>query len=617
MTWRHRVVVAALAIAVAVGGTVATARKKKPKPLLPPFDVTLVSPSSVLAGSGAAVTVVVTPTGTKRKRKAVLQRIDADGRAVGTAAKLRDDGKAPDVAKRDGQLSGTVTIDDGSPAVVLLRVKGTKKQPGSVPVAVLVTNAPAPLAALFPTLYGPDPPSHRLEPIDEPLASQFAGAIAQVLPPVDDRLLVLSSGPAVSGTARLRPLASPPEFKMGGSTTNTAADTQMGKVLDELAMLGLDVTPLRSALGETRFHQEGAQVGGFMLDGSRGVNGLTVVSNPHPRAKLPTTDATGANVMIIPANFTNHVILETANMTSLMNDPIVDATKGQLGAGASTAVHELVHAMVFEQGCYGSSDDDETFVDTVEGMINLQVSIGLKKKAGQPTTAEDADMACRLADLWEKEPKGRPCLMKLGYTLPTGVQLSATPFLLFTSPVGGPATPTSQQANVTSTPSICGRASIRAGRQFDMDIVPRKGGTAFAINVTAYPTIIDDGGNTANLPPGNYTNFIDVESPSALVSPQTVTVGLTVTAAGRAVRLGAATGTLAGGSEVCLADVQNGCVNPAHEPFCAYAHLHGAAGITITGVSGGPFPDPAQNACGFGEVITKPGCAADTLPSCN
>jgi hypothetical protein len=613
--------VAALAIAVAVGGpiagTVATARKKKPKPLLPPFDVTLVSPSSVVAGSGAPITVVATPTGTARKRKAVLQRIDATGRVLGTAAKLRDDGRAPDVAKRDGRLTGTVTLDDASPAVVLLRVKGPKKRPGSVPVAVLVTNDPAPLAALFPALYGPEPPSHRLETIDDPLASEFAAAIAQVLPPVDDRLLVLSSGPAASEAVRLRPLASPPEFRMGGATTNAAADTQVGKVLDELGMLGLDVTPLRSALGETQFHQEGPQVGGFMLDSSRGVNGLTVVSNAHPRAKLPTTDASGAAVMIIPANFTNHVILETANMTSLMNDPIVDATKGQLGAGASTAIHELVHSMVFEEGCYGANDNDEPFVDTVEGVINLQVSIGLKKKAGQPTTAEDADMACRIADLWESEPKGRPCLMKLGYSLPTGVSMSATGFLLFTSPVGGPATPSSQPASVTSTPSICARASIRVDRQFDMDIVPRKGGTTFAINVTAYPTLIDDEGNAVNLPPGNYTNFIEVTSPSALVSPVLVTVGLTVTAPGRAVRLGAALGTQAAGSEVCLANIQGGCVNPAHDPICAYVHLHGGDGITITGVSGGPFPDPAAMGCGYGEVISKPACGPDTLPACN
>ena len=617
MTWRHRVVVAALAIAVAIGGTVATARKKKPKPLLPPFDVTLVSPSSVVAGTGATVTVVAMPTGKGRKRKAVLQRIDADGRVAGTAAKLRDDGKPPDAAKRDGLLSGTVTIDDASPAVVLLRVKGPKKRPGSVPVAVLVTNDPAPLAALFPALYGFDPPSHRLEAIDEPLVSQFAAAIAQVLPPIDDGLLVLSSGPAAAVAGRVRPRATPPSFSMGSATTNAAADTQMGKVLDELGMLGLDVTPLRSALGETRFHQEGPQVGGFMLDSARGVNGLTVVSNAHPRAKLPTTDAAGAQVMIVPANFTNHVILETANMTSLMNDPIIDTTKGRLGAGASTAIHELVHAMVFEEGCYGSNDDDEPFVDTVEGMINLQVSIGLKKKAGQPTTAEDADMACRLADLWEKEPKGQPCLQKLGYSLPTGVQLSVTQFLLFTSPVGGPATPTSQPASVASTPSICARATIRADRQFDMDIVPRKGGTGFAINVTAYPTFIDESGNTVNLPPGNYTNFINVESPSAVVSPVAVTVGLTVTAPGRAVRLGAALGTQAAGSEVCLSQIQGGCVNPAHEPICAYVHLHGGDGVTITGVTGGPFPDPAAMGCGYGEVFGKPACGPDTLPACH
>lgn len=616
MTWRRTLVVA-LAVAVAIGGGAATARKKKPRSALPPFDVTLVDPSSAVAGSGATVTVVATPTGKARKKKAILQRIDAGGGVLGTAARLRDDGRAPDVARRDGLLTGALTIDDAEPGLVLLRVKGTKKRPGSATVAVLVTRDLQPLADLFPSLIGADEPSHRLEPILEPLAGQLAAAAAQVLPPADDLLLTVTATPAAGVAGRPRPLVT--TYKMGNATTNTAADTQVGKVLDDLAMLGVDVTSLRTTLAKTNFHQEGPQCGGFLLNTSRGVNGLTIVRSLKWNAKLETTDATNTAVAVVPANFSNHVILNAANMTSLLAGPNVDTQNKRLGSGASTALHELIHAMGSEEGCFDPfNDDDEPFVDAMEGIINLKVQIELDKKAGNPTTGSENDLTCRLAELWESQEKGRPCLMKLGFSVPTNVALAPNPgFVMFTAEVGGPASPASNTVVVQSTPPVCARAKIRNPRQFDMSIDVRKGVTPLTITVTASPTLPQDDGSIMNLPPGNYTNFIEIDSPSGAQGPIAVTVGLRVNAPGRAVRLGAAIGGQAQGAEVCLATIQGGCVNPAHEPICAYTHLHGPDGITITGVAGGPFADPASTGCGYGEVITKAGCGADTLPACH
>jgi hypothetical protein len=42
-----------------------------------------------------------------------------------------------------------------------------------------------------------------------------------------------------------------------------------------------------------------------------------------------------------------------------------------------------------------------------------------------------------------------------------------------------------------------------------------------------------------------------------------------------------------------------------------------ADGITIAGVTDGPFVDPMSTGCGFGEVFAKVGCGADTVPSCH
>lgn len=93
----------------------------------------------------------------------------------------------------------------------------------------------------------------------------------------------------------------------------------------------------------------------------------------------------------------------------------------------------------------------------------------------------------------------------------------------------------------------------------------------------------------------------------------------TTTIAGRAVKLLFATGGNAAASHLCLSRVTGGCVTPAHLPFCAYTHLHENTGAGI-GIDGdGPYPDPEatmSEPCGYGEVVTVPGCGPDTIPPC-
>ena len=90
----------------------------------------------------------------------------------------------------------------------------------------------------------------------------------------------------------------------------------------------------------------------------------------------------------------------------------------------------------------------------------------------------------------------------------------------------------------------------------------------------------------------------------------------------RAVRLnhtlGSATGPYQKDVVVTLNRIANGRLNPAHEPFCAYEHLHALspAGIGIAdavGVISGPYPDPDTGGCGYGQIITVPVAAATVI----
>lgn len=73
------------------------------------------------------------------------------------------------------------------------------------------------------------------------------------------------------------------------------------------------------------------------------------------------------------------------------------------------------------------------------------------------------------------------------------------------------------------------------------------------------------------------------------------------------------------GDTAWVVRVTGACVTPAHPPFCAYTHLHDATGAGI-GIDGdGPYPDPEatmDEPCGYGPVVTVPGCGPDTVPPC-
>jgi hypothetical protein len=60
-------------------------------------------------------------------------------------------------------------------------------------------------------------------------------------------------------------------------------------------------------------------------------------------------------------------------------------------------------------------------------------------------------------------------------------------------------------------------------------------------------------------------------------------------------------------------------VAAAHLPNCSYVHLHAdnEFGIGIDGA--GPYQDPHISMgvqCGYGEVVTVPGCGPDSVPPC-
>ena len=108
---------------------------------------------------------------------------------------------------------------------------------------------------------------------------------------------------------------------------------------------------------------------------------------------------------------------------------------------------------------------------------------------------------------------------------------------------------------------------------------------------------------------------------ASVTSSTTGTSGpTTTTIAGRAVTLLFQTGTFAAGTQLCLSRITGGCITPAHLPNCSYVHLHEHTGAGV-GIDGdGPYPDPFDTMgqpCGYGEIVTIPGCGPDSLPACN
>jgi hypothetical protein len=122
--------------------------------------------------------------------------------------------------------------------------------------------------------------------------------------------------------------------------------------------------------------------------------------------------------------------------------------------------------MAWEESCYDPfNDDDETFVDSMEGILNLKISIELKKRAKQPVAGGDAD------DAPVHRGAGR-C---------------------------GDAEP----VKLGAVPAICVRVAIKRPAQFTMDVSPRKKATDVDVSVTAAATTFDDQGTEVPLAPGD------------------------------------------------------------------------------------------------------------------
>lgn len=434
--------------------------------------------------------------------------------------------------------------------------------------------------------------------LSDPDSTLLGTAIQQVFGL--DEVLVVAEDATASPIAALVPRGAP-KIKLGNTQGNAVAKQKTIDTLKEMSDLGITTGPLFNALSLTALHREGPEAGGMTLNRARGVLGLTIVRSYLPRAALPTTNGEGKPVTLIPQGAINHVILAREKMDEFLDKNPIDPATMKLTSGASTLIHELVHAMAFEEGCYDPyADEDEPFVDQMEAIINLKITATLKKRAKKDASGDERDLTCRLADLYEAEPKGRKCMEKLGFTVPLNVQLSATPgFLLFTAVQGGPATPNPQTSKLAATPSICVKMAIRNPRQFTMDITPRKKATDQDLSVSAAATTVTETGEMA-LAPGNYENTIEITSPSLLVNPTTILVGLKVTA-NQAVQL---TDTLSpdfpAGAVICLSRIVGGHV--AGPDACPTSHYHGGGGtITIDGK--GPFADPHPTSCGFGPIV--------------
>jgi hypothetical protein len=342
------------------------------------------------------------------------------------------------------------------------------------------------------------------------------------------------------------------------------------------------------------------------LNVARGVNGLTIVARFN--STTPTTDAQGQEVRIVHEGTIHHIILSKKAMEDLLAKPPIDPNTQKLGFGASTLVHELVHMVAYREGCYDPlADDDEPFAHAMEDLINDKVHITQRKKQGQNTDAEERALTCRLADLFEKEPKGRRCMQLFGFTVPEGMLLQVSAAgLVFTAEQGQPAQPPTRTVTVSAldpqsggAAQICFTRKIRRKNHIIAEVTPG-GKKATSQELTVSVTTTDESGNPR--PPGVYEDFVDISSPSA-ISPQTVIVRLKITGPG--VKLDhTLNDKFTAGKVICLGRITGGKVS--YPDLCPSAHLHATApqGITIDGE--GPFPDSNPTSCGYGVIVQCP-----------
>ena len=200
------------------------------------------------------------------------------------------------------------------------------------------------------------------------------GQVPVEIGPADIELLVFHTPAPVAGSARAPKV-----------TPNWVADPQIATTVSGLvgsmdiwwgnAFYPNAVSPYSQALKATDFHAEGsAGAGGLMVNKATG-QGVTFF--PATPGKLWGTNARnttyGPNV-VINTTTRYHTLLLTAEAADLQAGTVFDAS-GNLVEGAKTALHELIHVVLDQQGQGAKDDSGDAFVGNLDNLVVQKVEM--------------------------------------------------------------------------------------------------------------------------------------------------------------------------------------------------------------------------------------------------
>jgi hypothetical protein len=244
-----------------------------------------------------------------------------------------------------------------------------------------------------------------IKPVDLPTPAPLLDAMADELGP--PRLVAITIDPAAFERV---PLVFFPEdltvslgvddTLRGGSTAVHDPEIAEGveALLDTLDGLGIDTTALRNAFAATHFHAEGTQAGGVR------------VSATGDAATFFPGFAPYNGYLIYVYDGRSHTVFRSADAQALRDaDFLAGNALAEVG---STALHELIHTILFQTLC-GVDDDGDLLVAALEAALRAKIDIELQRRAsGVPNPTQVRDYSQAVRDV--QDLGGEDCLKVLG-----------------------------------------------------------------------------------------------------------------------------------------------------------------------------------------------------------
>ena len=357
----------------------------------------------------------------------------------------------------------------------------------------------------------------------------------------------------------------------GTATADATIKASLQTLITALSNAGCPMGLFQTALNQTSFHQEGNQAGG--VTPRPGVPGVTFVNT--------LTYYNGFVILIYDGDY--HTVFNTATATALRAGQIFDAN-GKLTEFASTALHELAHVVVDQNG-FTNFSDEENSVSNLEEVVRRKANIALCRAKGVAIDPRDI------------------------------LNLSSQYQALLADPLGaGLLSDFQQQAPPTSV-TITAPATVNPGQIFTATVTisgssgPMVADLAFTAGGAAAPTGAQALQTGAN---GQATQQVTAPNNCGRISLVVTVLGARTTTPVEVIPattpvvildhdLHTSTASYFAGDCVELSRIENGVVAGV-EPGCSAIHLHAASPMGIFIDADGPFPDPAPPNCGYGRV---------------